>query len=66
MTKVLGSKKQNVRLPPKRGLVKMRILHLIVEIVKKIVIGLPKDGRNVLSMEVNQKQNCPRAYKQFS
>lgn len=51
--KAAGIKKPTGRLPPRRGLVKMRILHLIIEFCKEIMSGSPKNNKNVLSKEVN-------------
>ena len=56
MSKVLGSKKPYGRLPPKRGQVKLRILHLIIEIVKDMVNGLPEDNRHLVFKEIRPKQ----------
>lgn len=57
MTKGAGLKKPNVQLPPRRGLVKIRIFNLIIEFVKKKVTGLREDNMNVVSEEeVDSKQ----------
>lgn len=44
MMKGLVLVKPNARLPPKRGEVKIRIFHLIIELLKETVIGLPDDN----------------------
>lgn len=55
MSKSLGLTKQHARLPPRRGQVKIRIFHLIIELLKERVIGILDDNENVLKEKFSSR-----------